>query len=273
MASQDLSLKECAERLGVHYMTAYRYVRLGMLPAEKVGSEWQVTEDDLEAFRHRQDPVSAGRRRQAPWADRLRRRMLAGDDRGSWQIVEAALASGLDPGEVYLDVITPAMHRIGEDWAAGSGTIAQEHRATAVATRLIGRLSSRFTHRGRSRGRVVIGTPHGEAHALAVSMVADLLRGAGFDVVDLGHDLPTEEFIAAVDEARPVAAVAVSISTSDSLPAAEELISALHAAAGVPVVVGGMAVVDEAQALALGADAYAADGSAAVAFVESLVSG
>ena len=45
-----LSLRECAERLGVHYMTAYRYVRTGMLAAVKQGTEWRVASEDLESF-------------------------------------------------------------------------------------------------------------------------------------------------------------------------------------------------------------------------------
>ena len=49
--SATLGLQDGAERLGVHYMTAYRYVRLGLLPAEKIGGTWTVTEGDLVAFR------------------------------------------------------------------------------------------------------------------------------------------------------------------------------------------------------------------------------
>jgi 5-methyltetrahydrofolate--homocysteine methyltransferase len=119
----------------------------------------------------------------------------------------------------------------------------------------------------------VIGAPEGEAHALAVSMVADMFRGAGFDVIDLGHNLPAQDFVRAVEDARPVSAVAVSVSTSGSLRAAQELMAALRASIGVPVVVGGWAVEDEAHALDLGADAYAADGPAAVDYVDSLVTG
>jgi excisionase family DNA binding protein len=268
---ETLTLRECAERLGVHYMTAYRYVRLGMLPAHKVGSEWHVTIEDLEHFRESGTSNGRGRNhRSAPWADRLTSRMVAGDERGAWQVVEAALSSGMEPTEIYTDVLGPAMRSVGDRWADGSASIAEEHLATAVATRIVGRMSARFTHRGRPRGRVVIGTPPGEAHGLPAAMVADMLRGAGFEVVDLGHDLPVEAFVEAVVGAAPVTAIAISIITSGALPVAERLIGALRDATDTPIVVGGGADSGPEHAARLGADAYAADGPAAVGYALAL---
>jgi 5-methyltetrahydrofolate--homocysteine methyltransferase len=104
-------------------------------------------------------------------------------------------------------------------------------------------------------------------------MVSDMFRGAGFEVVDLGHDLPTAEFVEAAIDARPLIAVAVSVSTTSTLGPAKTLIEALHASLGVPIVVGGGAVPDEALAAELGADAHAGDGPEAVTFVETLVTG
>jgi excisionase family DNA binding protein len=268
---ETLTLRECAERLGVHYMTAYRYVRLGMLPATKVGAEWHVEVDDLDHFRETGTSGGRGRNhRSAPWAERLTARMIAGDERGAWQVVEAALSSGMEPSEIYTDVLGPAMCAVGDRWAEGTGSIAEEHLATAVATRIVGRMSARFTHRGRPRGRVVIGTPPGEAHGLPAAMVADMLRGAGFDVVDLGHDLPVEAFVEAVVAAAPVTAIAISIIASDALPVAERLIVALRDATDTPIVVGGGAVSGPEGAVRLGADAFAADGPAAVAYALAL---
>ena len=266
--AETLSLKTCAERLGVHYMTVYRYVRLGMLQAFKVGSEWRVAVEDLAAFQH--DEPSR-ERRDAPWAQRLQSRLMAGDESGAWKVIEAALSAGLDPKDVYLDVIGPAMHEIGEAWAHGSTSIAAEHHATSIATRLVGRLSARFTTRGRPKGRVVIGTPPGENHALAVAMAADVIRGAGFDVIDLGADLPIESFVEAVLEASPLVAVGVSVTSAGNLRSADRLIEAIREVSSTPIVIGGAAISDEAHALRLGATAYAASGADAADFVRSLV--
>lgn len=264
VSDQTLSLRECADRLGVHYMTAYKYVRHGRLAAAKVGSEWRVRSADLEAFLT--GPVSGP----APWADRLEARLLAGDHAGAWGVVEAAMSSGLDPAAIYVRLLAPALRDIGEGWAQGTIGIADEHRASAAAARLVGRLGPRFIHRGRPRGRLVIGTPPGEHHGLAVSMAADHLRGAGWEVIELGCDLPVADFVRGVTEAGSVSAIAVSITTAPAVRAAHDLIRALRFAELGPIVVGGGAVNPEA-ALRLGADAWASDGPGGVDAIEGVV--
>ncbi|MCB2224726.1 MAG: cobalamin-dependent protein [Actinobacteria bacterium] len=259
--AQLLTLRACAQRLGVHYMTVYRYVRTGILPAVKEGSEWRVAAADLESFRSGPAaPLAPG---DGKWSQRLKARMMAGDERGSWQVAEAAMASGLLPEKVYLDVLAPALHSIGDGWADGSVTVAEEHRASVVADRLIGRLGSRFATRGRPRGRIVLGTPPGEHHRLPGAMVADILRAGGYEVLDLGVDVPVDSFVEAVAQAAPVA-VGISVGCTDLLPAVAEVTAALRHATAAPILVGGPAVSDAAHAASLGADAYAADGAEAV---------
>lgn len=263
-----LSLKDCAERLGVHYMTAYRYVRLGRLPATKVGAEWRVLPSDLEALLA--DAAAPATRSAVDWSARLEDRLMAGDEGGSWAVVEAGLASGLDPIGLHVDILSPALARIGAGWRAGEVSIAEEHRATAVATKIVGRLGARFSPRGRRKGRIVIGTPPGERHALSVAIVADLIRSAGWEVIELGVDLPVEEFVLAVEKAAPVAAVAVSVGSSANLDAARHLIAALKTTVVAPVIVGGSAI-DAADPVGLGADGSASDGRSALEVVAALV--
>src|SRR4029077_16129609 len=86
--------------------------------------------------------------------------------------------------------------------AAGELTIADEHRATAIALRLVGRLGPRFARRGRKRGTVVVGAPAGEQHALPSAILADLLRGVGFEVLDMGANTPAASFAETAKEAN-----------------------------------------------------------------------
>ncbi len=270
VSDTDLTLHEAAELLGVHYMTVYRYVRLGVLHATKVGGTWAVAAADLTAFQNAVPPAgeAGNAKRRAPWAARLEARLVAGDTRGAWGVVEAALASGAELDEIYLEVITPAMRNIGQRWAAGELDISVEHRATGIAQRLIGRLGPRFSRRGRPRGAVVIGTPAGERHSLPVAMLGDLLRGDGWEVSDLGADMPVESFVHAVKGTPDLAAIGVSISSPEGLVAAPELLAALREAApDVKVVVGGVAVRDLDHALQMGATEYA---ESARAFVDLL---
>jgi methanogenic corrinoid protein MtbC1 len=247
-------------------MTAYRYVRLGLLHATKVGGTWHVAAEDMQTFRAGvrvdtavgSDQQPAARRR-APWASRLESRLVAGDGRGAWGVVEAALTAGAELDEIYLDIIGPAMRNIGARWASGELDISVEHRATGIAFRLLGRLGPRFARRGRSRGAVLLGTPVGERHSLPVAMVGDLLRGVGWDVSDLGADLPVESFVRAALDTPDLVAVGVSVTSPDNLPAAAEVLAAMRTAVGeAVVVVGGAAVAGAAHARELGAHAWAA---------------
>jgi excisionase family DNA binding protein len=273
-AGRPLTLQEVADLLGVHYMTVYRYVRLGLLGADKVAGTWQVTPAALAELRDRPVvvPASSARgRRRAPWAERLEHRLVAGDGRGSWSVIEAALAGGAELDEVYLDIVAPALRTIGQRWAEGALDVAVEHRASVITVRLLGRLGPRFPRRGRSRGTVVVGAPAGEHHALPVALLADVVRGRGWDVSDLGADVPAGSFARTAAASERLRMVGVSISTPESMRTGEETIAALRSALdGVPILAGGHAVVDEAHARAIGADGWAPHGRAVAALLESL---
>ena len=255
----DVTLQEAAEFLGVHYMTAYRYVRLGTLQAHKSGNVWRVRRDDLDTFRAAV-PAAGVARPPAPWAERLESRLLAGDGGGAWGVVEAALASGGDPRSIYLDVIIPAMVSIGERWEKGELDIAIEHRASGVANRLVGRLGPRFTRRGRTLGTLLVGAPAGEHHALPVSMAADLIRLEGYEVSDLGADTPPASFAKAAAGLDRLVAVGISVTSPVNLGSARDTIvllrDQLH---NVPVMVGGSAIQSDDMRLDLGADLWVRD--------------
>lgn len=271
----DVTLQEAADLLGVHYMTAYRYVRLGLLPAEKVGGTWRLTRSTLDEFRSASVNGGGlhGGRRRAPWAERLEARLVAGDTRGSWGVVEAALAAGSDLDEIYLDVIAPALTSIGARWEQGELDVAVEHRASGIAMRLLGRLGPRFGRRGRTRGTVVLGAPVGERHNLPLAMLSDLVRGAGWEVFDLGADLPPDSFVRVALGVSRLVAVGVSVTTEAALGAAADTVAVLREALGdrVPILLGGRAVRDDAHAASLGADGFAPDGRSMILLLDRLV--
>jgi methanogenic corrinoid protein MtbC1 len=196
--------------------------------------------------------------------------MVAGDEAGAWAIVEAAMASGADPSDVHLDLLVPALHAVGEAWATGTWTVADEHRATAVAQRIVGRLGPRFARRGRKRGTVLVGAPAGEQHGLASAILADLLRGAGFEVIDMGANTPTESFVETARGANRLVAIVIGATTPGRDAPLRAAVRALRASRpGVPVLVGGAAVEGDDHAHRLGADGWSgADGRSALAAVE-----
>ncbi|BAN03260.1 cobalamin-dependent protein [Ilumatobacter coccineus] len=256
-----LTLHEAAEELGVHYMTAYRYVRLGLLDAEKVGGTWQVGSDAVERFRDGEQNGPVERGTPAPWAERFEARLVAADGAGAWGVVEAALAAGADLDGLYLDVVAPAMVSIGERWETGELDVAVEHAASGIVTRIMGRLGHRFSRRGRSRGTVVLGAPADETHALPVAILGDLLRLRGWNVLDLGANTPSASFVYAA-KAADVVAVGISVTNSESLDSAAAACAAMKEAdPATKIIVGGRVVRDGEHAMSLGADGWAANGA------------
>ena len=257
----DIGLRDAAERLGVHYMTAYRYVRLGTLPATKVGGEWRVDAADLEELAQRPDSApGAGGLRWPRYRSRLRDRLVSGDEAGAWAVIEQALTSGGEPREVLLELLAPVLVQIGDEWENGGLDVADEHRASSVATRLIGRLGPSFARRGRKCGVIVIGAVADDHHAIPSAILGDVLRGERFEVIDLGADTPRESFLEAVVERDDLVAVAISVGWDGVLENARAVTTALHERVpGIAVFLGGAAIADRRVARRLGADEYGAN--------------
>ena len=267
-----MTLQEAAERLGVHYMTAYRYVRTGKLPAEKAGVHWMV------------DPADVDRLRTTPTSRRPRgsvrtegpakpaARMVDGDEAGAWTIVENALTSTLDPQDVHLDLLAP---RSADRRGLGGGPALRRRRAPRDGGRRTPDRAPRATlrARGRKRGVVVVAAPSGETHALPGAMLSDLLRGAGFEVIDLGADTPAASIVEAAEHATRLVAVLIGVTSTGHDKTVRAAITALRAAeVEVPVLVGGAAIATSEHAERLGASAWTGpDGSTALAALEQVI--
>jgi excisionase family DNA binding protein len=308
-APRYISLTEAADRLGVHYMTAYRYVRTGRLPGVKDGHEWQVDSADVEAMQrvpstttkpkpnrtrssktgsNRTTRTSAGstdtdtdidgrgRRpggrggRRPDYARRLVERLLQADEAGAWTLIEIALTGGMDAKQIYLELLSPALEIIGDRWADGAITIAQEHQCSAIVMRLIGRMGPRFARRGRRRGTILVGAPPGETHGIPSALLSDLLRGLSFEVVDLGADVPAGSWASAAPGIDRLIAIGLCATTEGNDAAIAEAITALRSVTTAPIVLGGSAIANAEAALTLGATRYSASFQDALAIIENL---
>lgn len=256
-----LTLNEVAEKLGVHYMTVYRYVRTGKLFAVKSGGEWEVSPSDLAAFSApTQKRVSNGADRKGRTGRRrsLEARLIAADEPGAWSVVENALASGAEAPDIHHQLLIPAMQSIGRRWAAQEISIQEEHQATATALRLASRLGPLMRPRGRTRGAVILGAPADDHHSLGTCILGDLLRSIRFSVVDLGAHTPPQSFVDAIQSTDRLVAVGISASTADNEPNIRATIAAIKTEVrSIPVFLGGSAVRDRAHAAELGADEFA----------------
>lgn len=236
--SQSVSLNEASEKLGVHYMTAYRYVRTGRLAAEKRGGQWYVNIDDLAEVQPGRVTTTS---RPEVIPARLEERLLAGDENGSFQLLEDAMAGGADADEIYLDLLSPTLANIGQRWHDGEIDIADEHVATAAAIRVVSRLGTRVgSKRGRSRGTIVLATVANDHHILPTAILRDLLRSRGFDVEDLGGNTPPDSVATRCAATNDLIAIGIAATNAG----ADEITAVTIAAIrdhlpDVPIVVGG----------------------------------
>jgi len=278
MDDEVLSIEEAAVVLGLHYMTVYRYVKQHALEATQVEGQWRIMRSDLDEFvmkrseRRVKAKGSSDSRRTADYHGALHRCLVESDAKAAFDVLQSAINSGAGMEEVYLDILSPVLAEIGASWARGEIDISVEHRATAVATRLVGQLSHRCARRGRHRGEVLIGGPAGERHSLALAMLGDLLRLHGWEVSDLGADTPSNSFVHAASSINNLVAVGVSVTSDESLASAKELMSTLRRAIGdeLPVLLGGSAIRDLDHARSLGADHFAHGARGFIDFLDAL---
>ena len=260
MSGPSISVRAAAERLDLHYMTIYRYIRTGRLAATKSGGQWCVAVADLDGLVIGSDPTARdGSRGRA--ALQLEDRMIAADEPGAWSVVSQALTSGAEPADIHFQMLIPAMQSIGDRWARGDITVFDEHQAAVVATRLTARLGPRFRPRSEPKAHVVVGLVAGDTHALTTAIMADLLRGSGYEVTDLGADTPPESFVEVIESrSLPLAAVAISSSTFEGIDRVEATVQAIRTSRpDLSIAVGGTGIIDQDQARTIGDTVGASD--------------
>lgn len=119
-------------------------------------------------------------------------------------VIDEALAAGASASEVQSEVIGPAMRWIGDLWEQSAISVADEHLATAISHQALIRMFAKLrVAPPRSRETVLLAAVAGQRHVLGLRMVADVLEGAGFDVLYLGADVPTDSLASIVLEHEP----------------------------------------------------------------------
>jgi len=198
--------------------------------------------------------------------------ILVGNNKLSREVTEKALAQGVDPQVLVQQYMIPAMDEVGRRYEANEYFVPElliAARAMKASLELIRPL---LAERGAEpAGRVVIGTVKGDLHDIGKNLVAAMLEGAGFEVIDLGVDVAAEKFIAAIKE-RKASMVAMSALLTTTMTSMKTTIDAFQAAGvrtAVKVMIGG-APVTEKYATEIGADGYSSNANGAVALARKL---
>jgi MerR family transcriptional regulator, light-induced transcriptional regulator len=150
--------------------------------------------------------------------------LLAGDQIAAETTIREAMEAKLTSAEIDERIIAPALWQIGELWERGEITVADEHLATEISIRVIAlqREAQRVAETRRAR-RVMLATPEGERHVVALRMAGNLLSGAGYWTVMLGPDVPAEALAGSVLRHQPdviclsVTMPAVAVQMMDSI--------------------------------------------------------
>jgi corrinoid protein of di/trimethylamine methyltransferase len=196
--------------------------------------------------------------------------VVRGDARSSHAITQEALASGTDPLVLVNEYMVPAMDEVGRRFECSEYFVPElliSARAMKAALDLIRPL---LTARGDEPvGRVAIGTVKGDLHDIGKNLVASLLEGGGFEVIDLGVNVSPEKFIASVKE-KNANIIAMSALLTTTMPSMKTTIEALKQAGvreKVKVLIGG-APITQKYAEEIGADGYSESAVGAVALAK-----
>ncbi|HUB05224.1 MAG TPA: cobalamin-dependent protein [Solirubrobacteraceae bacterium] len=130
--------------------------------------------------------------------------LLAGDEIAAETTIREAMDARLSSAEIDEGIIAPALWLLGALWEQGEISVADEHLATEIALRVLAlqREADRVAQSRRGY-RVLLATPAGERHVVALRMASNLLGGAGYWIVMLGADVPAEALVASVLRHRP----------------------------------------------------------------------
>jgi 5-methyltetrahydrofolate--homocysteine methyltransferase len=204
--------------------------------------------------------------------DSLQSAIVDGDDVLAAGHARAALAAGVAPQDVLDGAILPAIARVSELWKANRYFLPDVVLSAEAFRAAMGPVAPLLRSRAGAGWRVVLGVVHGDVHDLGKSLVAAMLTASGFDVTDLGIDVPLEKFVEAVRTLKPEILGLGAYMTTTMLEI-KTVIAALEREglrAGVKVIVGGVPT-SQAFAREAGADAWGKDALDAVVKCRGLV--
>lgn len=204
----------------------------------------------------------------------IRASVIEGNAKAAEALVKQALDGGVQADVILNTALIPAMTEVGQKFEEGEYFVPEmliAARAMQAGLKLLKPLLA--ASGAKPVGKVAIGTVKGDLHDIGKSLVAMMLEGAGFEIVDLGVDVAPEKFVEAVKNGVNVVAMSALLTTT--MPNMQNTIKALQEAGlreRTRVMVGG-APVTEAYARQIGADGYAPDASSAVRKARELSGG
>ncbi|NQV05176.1 corrinoid protein [bacterium] len=203
----------------------------------------------------------------------IRQAVIEGDADLTVQLVEEALEAGMDPQTITDDGLTSGLRTVGELFDRGEYFVPEMLISADAMEQAMVIIKPLLAVGGfGGAGTVVMGTIKGDLHDIGKNLVVTLLEGAGFNVIDLGVDVPIEKYIAAIEE-HDADVVGIGALLTTVLPAMERAVTEIKAHdPDVKVMVGGAAVTAETGDR-FGADGYASNAKQAADLALQLMAG
>jgi 5-methyltetrahydrofolate--homocysteine methyltransferase len=196
----------------------------------------------------------------------LKEAVIAGDMSRTRSLTEEALAAGMEPAAILNDALIAGMDKVGELFKVNEIYVPEVLLAAKSMQKAMEALKPRLVDSGvQPRGRVVVGTVRGDLHDIGKNLVAMMLEGAGFEIIDLGNDVPAEEFVEAAVEhdAGVIGMSALLTTTMHVMKETVDLLGEKGLGDKVKTMIGG-APVTSSFAKEIGAAGYGDDAASAV---------
>ena len=199
--------------------------------------------------------------------------VLDGNAAGTQAGVKAAIAEGIAPDVILKEGLIAAMGEVGRLFEENEYFVPEMLVSARAMQSGLSILKPLLADAGAApAGKIIVGTVKGDLHDIGKNLVAMMLEGAGFEVVDLGTDVTPEKFVKAVTEHKPQL-IGMSAPLTTTMPSMTGTIKALQEAGlrdQVKVMIGGAPVTD-GFAKQIGADGYSPDASSAVRLAKALI--
>ena len=197
--------------------------------------------------------------------------IIKGDQKTAVAVTTAAIEEGMAPGTILSDGLIAGMNVIGVRFKANEVYIPEVLIAARAMKMAMEFLEPKLIEAGvKPLGKAMVGTVQGDLHDIGKNLVVMMLKGAGFEVVDIGVDVAPDVFAEKAKEAG-VQVIGLSALLTTTMPAMEKTIQAIKdSGLAVKTMIGG-APVTQAYADKIGADGYAADAASAVDTAKSLL--
>jgi methanogenic corrinoid protein MtbC1 len=194
------------------------------------------------------------------------------DQEGAYELAKRALEQGCKPDEILENALIPAMAKVGDKFSRKEIYVPQMLMAAKAMSGAMIHLKPFFqSGETKRKGKFIVGTVSGDLHDIGKNLVAMMIEGGGWEVIDLGVDVGTEKFLMALDE-NPGAAVGLSALLTTTMENMKKTVSAIKEKyLDSKILIGGAPVTME-YCKKIGADFYSPDPQGAVNYLNQLVS-